>query len=165
MIAVSNTTPLRYLIAIDQAHLLERLFDRVFAPTAVQRELTETGTPKKVRDYVLSQPSWLEVRAVREGQLEEFPVALHRGEREAIVLAEILSADVLLMDEQAGRTIALGRNLPLSGTLGVLERADTVGLVNDFPAVLEQLKVSGFFLGEPLEQQLLRRHRDRRRIK
>jgi hypothetical protein len=26
MIAVSNTTPLRYLIAIEQEHLLERLF-------------------------------------------------------------------------------------------------------------------------------------------
>jgi predicted nucleic acid-binding protein len=162
MIAVSNTTPLRYLIAIDQAHLLERLFDKVFVPTAVQQELTEAGTPPKVRDHVLSLPSWLEVRAVSEAQPTEFPVTLHRGEREAIVLAEVLSADILLIDEQVGRTIALGRNLPLSGTLGVLERADTVGLVNDFPQVLEQLKVSGFFLGEPLEQQLLRRHRERR---
>jgi predicted nucleic acid-binding protein len=62
MIAVSNTTPLRYLMAIDQAHLLERLFKKVFVPTAVQQELTEAGTPKKVRDYVLSLPSWLEVR-------------------------------------------------------------------------------------------------------
>ena len=165
MIAVSNTTPLRYLIAIDHAHLLERLFDKVFVPTAVQQELTEAGTPKKVRDHVLSLPSWLEVRAVREIQPTEFPVTLHRGEREAIVLAEILSADILLIDEQVGRTMALGRNLPLSGTLGVLERADTVGLVSDFSQVLEQLKVSGFFLAEPLEQQLLRRHRTRRGIK
>jgi predicted nucleic acid-binding protein len=98
---------------------------------------------------------------VRETQPAEFPVTLHRGEREAIVLAEILSADVLLMDEQVGRTIALDRNLPLSGTLRVLERADTVRLVNDFPRVLKQLKVSGFFLTEPLE----RRHRERRGIK
>jgi predicted nucleic acid-binding protein len=58
---------------------------------------------------------------VRETQPAEFPVTLHRGEREAIVLAQILSADVLLIDEQVGRTIALDRNLPLSGTLGVYE--------------------------------------------
>jgi predicted nucleic acid-binding protein len=90
-------------------------------------------------------------------------MTLHRGQREAIVLAEILSADVLLIDEQVGRTIALDRNLPLSG--GFWSEPTTVGLVNDFPEVLKQLKASGFFLAEPLEQQLLRRHRERRGIK
>src|SRR5882762_2962351 len=87
---------------------------------------------------------------------------LHRGEREAILLVEALRADALLIDEQVGRTIALGRNLPLSGTLGVLERADRMGFVSDFPQVLQRLKASGFFLTEALEQQLLGRHRTRR---
>jgi len=164
MIAVSNTTPLRYLIAIEQERLLAHLFEKVFVPIAVQQELTEAGTPSKVRDCVLSLPAWLEVRAVRETKGAEFPVALHRGEREAILLAEALPADVLLIDEQIGRAIALDRNLPLSGTLGVLERADTVGLVSDFPHVLEQLRVSGFFLADSLERQLLRRHHVRRGI-
>jgi len=65
-------------------------------------------------------PSWFEVRTVQETTTTTFPVTLHRGEREAILLAETLRADVLLIDEQIGRSIALGRNLPLSGTLGVL---------------------------------------------
>ena len=84
---------------------------------------------------------------------------LHRGEREAILLAEALRSDVLLIDEQIGRSIALSRNLPLSGTLGVLERADTMGLVANFPQLLEQLKAGGFFFAESLHQQLLQRHR------
>jgi len=42
-----------------------------------------------------------------------------------------------------------------------LERADTLGLVNDFSQVLNQLKASGFFVAESLEQQLLQRHRAR----
>lgn len=90
-----------------------------------------------------------------------FPVTLHRGERQAILLAEALRADVLLIDEQIGRTIALGRNIPLSGTLGVLERADTIGIVSNFPQVLQRLKSSGFFITNALEQQLLDRHRAR----
>jgi hypothetical protein len=40
-------------------------------------------------------------------------------------------------------------------TLGVLERADTIGLVANFPVVVKQLKASGFFIAEALEQQLL----------
>ncbi len=162
MNAVSNTTPLRYLIAIEQEHLLGQLFEKVFVPVAVHEELTDSRTPETVRRRVLSLPAWFEVRTVQETQTTTFPVTLHRGERQAILLAEALRADVLLIDEQIGRTIALSRNLPLSGTLGVLERADTMGFVSDFPQVLQRLKASGFFITEALEQQLLERHRIRR---
>jgi predicted nucleic acid-binding protein len=161
MKAVSNTTPLRYLIAIEQEHILGQLFEKVFVPVAVHEELTDSRTPETVRSRVLSMPPWFEVRTVQETQTTTFPVTLHRGERQAILLAAALRADVLLIDEQIGRTIALSRNLPLSGTLGVLERADSIGFVSDFQQVLQRLKASGFFLTEALEQQLLERHRMR----
>jgi predicted nucleic acid-binding protein len=161
MNAVSSTTPLRYLIAIEQDHLLGLLFEKVYVPVAVHAELTETKTPEMVRRRVLSSPSWFEVRAVQAAGGTAFPVTLHRGEREAILLAEALRSDVLLIDEQTGRTIALSRNLPISGTLGGLERADVVGLLSDFPQVLKDLKASGFFIAGALEQELLQRHRSR----
>src|SRR5208282_2713848 len=127
MKAVSNTTPLRYLIAIEQEHLLGQLFEKVFVPVAVHEELTDARTPEIVRLRVLALPPWFEVQTVQETQTITFPVTLHRGEREAVLLAEALRADVLLIDEQIGRTVALNRNLPVSGTLGVLERADKMG--------------------------------------
>jgi len=162
MRAVSNTTPLRYLIAIEQEKLLGRLFEKVFVPVAVLEELTDPKTPEAVRARVLSMPAWFDVRAVHETEPTMFPVTLHRGERQAILLAESLRVDALLIDEQIGRTIALSRNLPVSGTLGLLERADMMGFVSDFPQVLQQLKVSGFFIAATLEQLLLERHRTRR---
>ncbi len=162
MIAVSNTTPLRYLIAIDQEHLLGQLFEKVYVPAAVHAELNDARTQEKVRRRVFSLPAWFEVHTAQLISPTTFRVTLHRGEREAILLAESIQADVLLMDEQTGRTIALDRSLPLSGTLGVLERGDTIGLLSDFPPVLKQLKSSGFFIAESLEQQLLQRHRARR---
>jgi len=165
MNAVSNTTPLRYLIAIDQEHLLGQLFEKVFVPVAVHEELTDARAPGNVRRRVLSLPSWLEVRTVTEAPAPTFPVTLHRGEREAILLAEALRADVLLIDEHVGRAIARGRNLPVSGTLGILERADTMRLLSDFPLVLKQLSASGFYISEALEQQLLQRHLVRRNSK
>jgi predicted nucleic acid-binding protein len=161
MIAVSNTTPLRYLIAIEQEHLLGHLFEKVFVPVAGHAELTDTRTPEMIRRRVLSLPAWFEVGAVQESGETVYPVTLYQGEREAILLAEALDSDVLLIDEQIGRTIALSRNLPLSGTLGVLERADTLGFVTHFPHILENLKASGFFIAEVLEQELLQRHRTR----
>src|SRR6266704_1399119 len=126
MKAVSNTTPLRYLIAIEQEHLLGQLFEKVFVPVAVHEELTDSRTPETVRRYVLALPAWFEVRMVQESQKTRFPVTLHRGEREAILLAETLH----------------------------LERADTLGFVSDFQQVLQRLRASGFFITETLEQQL-----------
>src|SRR6516162_8814638 len=163
MKAVSNTTPLRYLIAIEQETLLGKLFEKVFVPVAVHEELTDAKTPEIVRRRVAASPGWFEVRTVDETRMPTFPVTLHRGERQAILLAEALRADVLLIDEQIGRTIALSRKIPLSGTLGVLERADLMGFLDDFPQVLNQLKASGFFIANSLEQQLLQRNAARRR--
>ena len=165
MIAVSNTTPLRYLIAIGRENLFAQLFEKVFVPSAVYEELTEPGTPETVHRRVLSLPAWFEVRAILDTPAAAFPVTLHRGERQAILLAESLRADILLIDDQTGRAIALSRNLPLSGTLGVLERADKLGFLNDLPQVLQDLKNGGFFIADPLEQQLLQRHRSRRGVK
>jgi len=61
MKAVSNTTPLRYLIAIEQEHLLGQLFQKVFVPVAVHEELTDSRTPETVRRRVLALPAWFEV--------------------------------------------------------------------------------------------------------
>jgi predicted nucleic acid-binding protein len=123
MKAVSNTTPLRYLIAINQEHLFGQLFEKVFIPTGVQEELTDPRTPEAVRRRIMAPPAWLEVRSAQGFKAATLPVTLHRGEWEAILLAEELQTDVLLVEDQIGRTIALSRNLPLSGTLGILERA------------------------------------------
>ena len=161
MFAVSNTTPVRYLIAIDQEELLGRLFEQVFVAGAVHEELTDQRTPQKVRDRMLSPPAWYQVQRIENPQIEGFSATLHRGERETILLAEELRPDVVLIDEQIGRTIALSRHLPVTGTLGLLERADRLGLVKNFGDVLSNLKASGFYVSGSLEQQLMQRHRAR----
>jgi hypothetical protein len=77
MKAVSNTTPLRYLIAIERDDLLGQLFEKVFVPVAVYEELTETRTPETVRQRVSSLPARLEVRTVQETQTSTFSGLLY----------------------------------------------------------------------------------------
>jgi predicted nucleic acid-binding protein len=72
MKAVSITTPLRYLISIEQEHLLGRLFENVFVPIAVHEELTDAKTPEIVRRRVASLPSWFKVRTVDETRARRF---------------------------------------------------------------------------------------------
>ena len=55
---------------------------------------------------------------------------LDRGERETIILADELRAEVLLIDERKGRKIAKQLGINLSGTLGVLMKAFDKKLLN-----------------------------------
>lgn len=84
-----------------------------------------------------------------------------RASCEAIILAEELKADVLLMDERSGREAALKRNLPVVGTLGILERAAENGLL-DFTETIQDLKANGFFIASALERDFLKRDAERK---
>jgi predicted nucleic acid-binding protein len=100
MIVVADTTPLRYLVAIDCEHLLPALYGRVLIPPAVAEELNHESTPEVVREWLASRPSWLEIRRPDHSLGPE--VDLDWGEREAIALVEEVSADLLLVDDAAG---------------------------------------------------------------
>jgi hypothetical protein len=54
-----------------------------------------------LRRRVLALPAWFEVRTVQESQKTTFPVTLHRGEREAILLAETLHASSVTPSQSA----------------------------------------------------------------
>src|SRR5436305_1244792 len=132
MIVVSNTTPLNYLVLIGEIHLAERLYSRILIPPAVLAELRASLSPESVREWALSPPSWLEIRV--PGPVSESVLSrLQSGEREAILLADEVGADVLLMDERAGRREGEGRGIRVVGTLAVLMDAGWQGLV-DFDA-------------------------------
>lgn len=62
MIVISDTTPLRYLIEIEETHILEKLFRRVIISEKVFEELQGEKTPEQVKAWIQSRPAWLEVK-------------------------------------------------------------------------------------------------------
>lgn len=78
------------------------------------------------------------------------------GEREAILLAEELKADGILIDDRAGRIKAENRGIFVIGTLGVLEIAAASGTI-DFKEEIRRIKKAGFNLTEDLEKFFLSR--------
>lgn len=63
---------------------------------------------------------------------------IDRGEREAIAIAQRLAADYVLMDERAGRKIATSLGLRVIGTLGLLGRADELGLIANLSDTIQR---------------------------
>lgn len=72
---------------------------------------------------------------------------------EAVAL-EAMGADIVLLDEKAARTVAVGRGLRVSGLLGVLREAASRGLV-DLPTAVQALLSAGFRASPTLLKSLL----------
>ena len=158
MIIVSDTTPLNYLILIDQAHVLHELYDSVIVPQSVFDEMQRAETPAEVRAWVAARPQWLEVRPV---QATDPSLKLGAGEREAIALALEFHADAILLDDRKARREAERRGLTVTGTLAVLATAARRGLL-DLPAAIALLQQTTFRAPSALIQSLLDQDCERR---
>lgn len=153
-VVVADTSPVNYLVLIGQIEVLSRLYGKVFIPPEVLAELVDSGAPIEVMEWTRSRPHWLEVRAVRKEQNDPALRHIDPGERAAILLAQEESDTLLLIDDAAGRAEANRRNIPNTGTLGVLKAAAVLQLL-DLPAVLARLAATNFRVSQSLIDDLL----------
>ena len=141
MTAVSDTSPICYLILIGEIDLLPKLFTQLSVPRAVAGELLHDDAPEIVRRWAANLPSWLKVEddpAIANTGMEK----LQAGERAAILLAESIRADMIVLDEKSARRVASDRGLRVAGTVGLLGGAATRGLVDLAPAIDRLTKTS-----------------------
>lgn len=158
MIVVSDTTPVISLMKARQLELLRQLFGVVYIPEAVYRELTDNEAfPEEVR--MVQECEFLYMQKVDNGKsvaiLQNF-TGLDAGESEAIILADEMNSDVLLMDERKGRQVAKKLGIRITGTIGILTQAFDEGILTkeDVERCIERLKESGIRISEKLYQRL-----------
>jgi predicted nucleic acid-binding protein len=149
MIVVADSGPLHYLILLDQTELLRRFYGQVVIPDAVANELRAAGSPVTVSGWIVRPPEWVTVTPVSQEQIASVTDDLDLGERAAIALAGAIRADLLLIDDAAGRVEARRRSLRVTGTLGVLRTGAEQGLV-DVPDMLHKLRATSFHADEAL---------------
>jgi predicted nucleic acid-binding protein len=152
MTVVSDTTPLNYLILIESAHVLPAIFGRVYAPSAVLKELSHPKSPDAVRAWASNPPSWLMVQD--PGQIG--PSKLGLGEVVAISLALELEAERVLIDDRDASREAVRSGLNVVGTLGILEEAAKRSLL-DIEQKIKELKQTNFRANDKLYQTVLER--------
>jgi len=152
MIVVSNTTPLNYLILIESAHVLPALFGRVYAPSAVLKELSHPKTPEAVRAWASNPPAWLIV----QDPAQIGPSKLGLGEAAAIALALELKAERVLIDDRDASRQAVRSGLNVVGTLNILEEAAKRSLL-DIEQKTKELKQTNFRASDKLYEAVLKR--------
>jgi len=156
-VVVADTTPLNYLVLIEQIEVLHRLFGEVMIPEAVLTELRHPKAPMAVTAWLQNLPHWLRIMKVSE---VDRTIQLGQGETEAISLAIEQQVSIVLMDERRGRAAAEARGLLPIGTLNILDLADERGLL-DGVKTLNELKRTTF----RADQELLDRFEERMRAR
>lgn len=151
MPAVSNTSPLILLDKIGHLWILERLFQQVSIPPAVNKEWLRPG------GYPV--PAWLSTANLTPQALqvaENLSQKIDRGEAEAIALFSSTKSDWLLLDDLNARRLALAMGLPVVGTLGILVAAKQKGMIKELSPLLDALKSQRFYIAdETLKKALI----------
>lgn len=109
---VLNTSPIIFLNKINCLHFLENCASKIIAPEIVELELGDYSLPDFVHVETLSMVGLAYVKGAMG--------RLHEGELSAIVLAQELSADFVILDDLLARQKAQHLRLNVMGTLGLL---------------------------------------------
>jgi predicted nucleic acid-binding protein len=153
LIIIADTGPINYLILIGEIGLLPALYDCVIVPPSVCQELGRVRAPEAVRAWIAQPPSWLGIVAPTNSP-DAGLAHLDAGERDAILLAEELAADQIVIDEIRGRREARRRELHFTGTLGVLAAGAEQGLV-DLRIAVDHLRQTNFYISAVILDRLV----------
>ena len=73
MIVVADSSPLHYLILVDQVDLLRRFYGEVVIPDTVASELKSVASLPVVSGWIVHLPAWAAVMPVTDARLRPLP--------------------------------------------------------------------------------------------
>lgn len=134
--------------------ILPQLFEKIHVAEAVLAECAEGG-----RIFVpdLLKEKW--IVPVPNDEVATIPILfeLDRGEKQTIILAKKNFANKVIIDERIGRRMAEYLGLEVVGTLGVLAKAKSSGLIPSFLGAAEAMCLQGIFYHQSLVRQIAER--------
>lgn len=155
MRVVCDTSPLILLAKIGRLELLFRLYDEVVIPASVLDEVRARSTAETRAIEVLVEHQSLGIQYGSPELLESVPAELGAGEREAIAVAIETAADLLILDDLAGRRFARERELSITGTIGILIEARARNLIASVRGELDRLIEAGMWIDEVFYHRIL----------
>lgn len=158
-IVVSDATPIIALAKIGCLSLLPALFDEILIPKAVYTEVTVSGRSGAEE---IKKAKWIQIKTVVDRTKVNYLLTqLDIGESEALVLAQEMKADWLLVDENKARTIAQRLGLHIIGTAGLLLLAKQEGKIMAVRPLLNKLWSHQFRLSDKVYDSILKKAGER----
>lgn len=158
MIVISDVIPIIALIKIESLDILEKMYKKIIIPKAVYDELIINIDYQNEID-IIQKCTFLETKIVEENlsvSLLQKQLKLDLDESEAIVLANSINANLIIIDERKARRIARDIGLNVTGTLGILVEAKRRGLIKELKPLLDKLIENDIRISKKLYKDILK---------
>ena len=152
---IVNSTPLIILGNIDRLDILQKMYGEIIIPQAVFEEVTSKNDDAKLK---LSQNlSWIKIFEVKDKSSRKiYQAKLHDGEVEVMMLAKEISADLLIIDDNAAKKFAKFLGFTVTGTLGILLKAKSEKIIPKIRPILEKMLEENFYISEKIINLVLK---------
>ena len=148
-IVISDTSCLILFHKINELELLRKVYDSVLT------------TPEIANEFSEELPDWIKIESVQDKKYQEFlATQVDLGEASALALAKEKDSPLLLLDDLKARKLASKLNLKYTGTLGVINRAKQIGVLEKVKPIIEKLLSTDFRITENIIDELLRKNNE-----
>ncbi len=148
MIIISDSSPLISLAIIDKLDLLESLYEEIYVPFAVYKEVTEDEKPfsKELNFFLENKVKNVSNKMAVDVLTSDIGI----GESEAIVLALEEKPELILIDDLKARKFAKMNGLAVIGTMGLLLEGKQKGLIKEIKPLILKLLDNGIRISEKI---------------
>lgn len=160
MNAVCDSSTLIALAKIGHLDILKKVVKNLIIPPSVYEEVVIKGAGKSGSDEI-RKAKWIEKREVSDRELVmRLNTILDLGESEAIALAKEIRADLIILDDDKARKVAISEGLNVIGLLILLIWAKEKGVIKKVKPLIDKLKQEGFFISEDLYQNVIQKAKE-----
>lgn len=149
---VVNTSPLLSLTKMQALDTVGKLPFEFVSPREIETEILAGAS----QGYEVQIPDWLKIIALKNPLAPLAVAALDIGEAAVIQLALENSISLVCIDELKGRRAALAVGLKVVGSLGLLGKAKTLGLIRQVKPFIDKAKSAGIYYDDNLIEAFLK---------
>ena len=143
-IVISDTSCLILFHKIGEFDLLKKVYVDI------------STTPEVAEEFVELLPKWIKIESVKDKKYQSFlETQVDLGEASAIALAKEMDEPLLLLDDLKARKLAKKLNLNFTGSLGVINKAKQIGVIDEIKPILNKILSTDFRISKQIIHELL----------
>jgi predicted nucleic acid-binding protein len=143
-VIISDTSVLILFQKINKLDLLQGIYSEIIT------------TPEVAEEYGDVLPGWIIIQSVSDRKYQEFlETQIDKGEASAIALAKDYTEVLLLLDDLKARKLATQLNMKYTGTLGIINRAKQLGLIERTKPLIDEILNTDFRISEKIIKEFL----------
>lgn len=148
-VVIADASVLIIFDKLVQLDILKKIYQTIYT------------TPEISQEFNKPLPSWIKVESVKDQKYLNFiRTQIDIGEATAISLAAEKEDPLLLLDDLKARKLARQLGMRFTGTLGVINKAKELRIIDRIKPLIDQLRDTDFRISENIIENLLKRNNE-----